>query len=90
MWKIQLSLKLNFLKGNFDKIANPESFSLEPSLQIAKYQLQLGLFTKAERTLQALLSDPSISDYSLSQTQFTLAKVYFVTNRFEEALSLYA
>ena len=80
---------MNFLRGNFDKITDPESCALEPSLQLAKYQLQLGLFTKAEQSLETLLADPAISDSTLSQAQFTLGKVYFVMNRYEEALSLY-
>jgi tetratricopeptide (TPR) repeat protein len=75
-------LKDGFHRGRLGKICDPEEHDIEPSVMIAKMQLQLGLLKESEATLQKL-------DIESVQVLYTLGKVYFMMNRYEEALEAY-
>ena len=80
-------LSYEFLVGRLGKIIDLEESGLNADLQIAKQQLQCGLLNQSKSTLKTIIA--SGNEDKIPACNYTLGKVYYAMNRYEEALECY-
>jgi hypothetical protein len=83
---LKCALKDNFLKGRYKQIMKPsEEYEC---LMIAKMQLQIGLLKESEQTINNLMKKKP-TPLEKIRLDYTLAKVFFMMNRYQESVNLY-